>query len=276
MFADLLRHSCPSTVSASSRGDRRFTFGGCLALSLVLHVTALSVFTLFRTYTGHVPRKTVVIEIDLSRIEAANLGKSSSLPAPVSKSKAAAPPRPGPRTSAIRTARPFSGRASRGEPVALPPEPGPVKETETNTAEAGAGGSLSGTAPSASGSGVPGTQSGGRGEEGRHPSGGGKEPGQALADYSRTVRALIERHKEYPLAARKLGIHGTVVVCFSLNRHGELCGVSVAKSSGNTMLDNAGMRAVRNVGTFPPPPSHAVQGEALSFRIPITFALTTG
>jgi len=93
------------------------------------------------------------------------------------------------------------------------------------------------------------------------------------AGYLQHCRGLIERHKEYPVMARRGGIEGTVVVRGSLGRDGSLRQCSVTRTSGSDLLDNAALRAVRSVGRFPPVPPELL-GEELAFELPIIFKLS--
>ncbi len=93
------------------------------------------------------------------------------------------------------------------------------------------------------------------------------------AGYLQHCRGLIERHKEYPVMARRGGIEGTAVVRGTLSRDGSLRQCSVTRTSGSSLLDNAALRAVRSVGQFPPVPPELL-GDTLIFELPVTFRLT--
>lgn len=276
MFTLPQPHSCLTVITDADRHGKNLTFGGCLTISLLFHLAVCSVVFLLKANAVCAPRKTVVVEIDLSRIEAASPAKASSIPARISGSKASANRHSRLSPDPIRTARPLQEKTSQTKTDLPPIEAGPGKETETKTAEMNAGGAES--KRSGSGGGAEGKHSGSGGGEGNdRPAGNGQGARSALAEYSRAIRALIERNKEYPFAARRMGFQGSLILSFSVNRLGELRSVSLVKTSGNSMLDNAGLRAVRTAGRFPPPPRHAMSGaEEISFRIPITFALTGG
>jgi len=270
------QHLCLCAISAANHHEGSFSLGGYLTLSLLFHLAVCSALFVMKENSEQTSSKAAVVEIDLTCVEMAGRQTAPPSPVPSSKAKTASNTPSHLRNHLIRTVRPFPEQtvpASSDSPV---PEPEIQKDCEIKTVKVdgdesfpGAGSASHPPAAKAStlagvtGNGAPATGEGGEGKE-------------ALADYSRAVRALIERNKEYPFAARKMGAHGSVVVSFSLDRHGELRGVSLAKSSGNSLLDNAGILAVRNVGKFPPPPHQIISGEVLSFRIPITFALTTG
>ena len=104
------------------------------------------------------------------------------------------------------------------------------------------------------------------------PADGAEKLAGARAAYKATIAALIDRNKEYPLFARKAGQQGTCSVRCTMTCGGEILRVELVKSSGSGALDKAGIRAVQNVGKFPPPPTDGRCTE-VSFEVPITFRL---
>jgi TonB family protein len=89
--------------------------------------------------------------------------------------------------------------------------------------------------------------------------------------YQQQLKELIEKHKQYPLMARKGRQQGRVVIEFSINTTGTLVSAQVAQSSGQTLLDRAALKAVRAVAVFPEPPA-ALSGDS-RFQIAISFTL---
>ncbi len=85
--------------------------------------------------------------------------------------------------------------------------------------------------------------------------------GKSSRAYGAVVRGAVGRHKP-----RGVG-HGQVTVTFSIGPMGALRGVSVARSSGNSQLDQAALSAVRSAAPFPAPPSGAGQ----TYSLPIYF-----
>lgn len=276
-------------VTSVNRGKGRSAFAGPLALSLFIHLVAFSVCALLNAQAHRTPAKAAVIEIDLSAFDSGSGPQAAKVPVAVQQAPAKgsadlrgrivplrSPPRSAERIPLTNSVQPAPVAMSRQKPPVeiddalatndLPETDVAAMVTHTGTAKVGTGSGRKGM----------GNRDGNGGAENGRSSGGGHQAKTALADYGRTVRALIERHKNYPLAARKFGIRGSVVVSFSLNACGELQCLSLAKSSGSALLDNAGMHAVRDVGAFPPPPRHAMHGDAVSFRIPITFAIAAG
>lgn len=77
---------------------------------------------------------------------------------------------------------------------------------------------------------------------------------------------------DYPLAAKRRGIEGRVLVQAEVDEHGLPATVRLARSSGSEMLDNSALEAVKGWRFSP-----ARQGEhpvRTSVVIPITFQLT--
>ncbi len=95
---------------------------------------------------------------------------------------------------------------------------------------------------------------------------------KARMSYKAQIAALIDRNKEYPLFARKAGQQGTCSVRCTMICDGTIKRVELVKSSGSQVLDKAGLRAVSNVGKFPPPP-HDGGCTEVSFEVPISFHL---
>jgi len=68
---------------------------------------------------------------------------------------------------------------------------------------------------------------------------------KTLAEY---VRNEIERQKYYPDIARTKGIEGTVYINFYIGQDGTPGSISIAKSSGEKILDDAGIMTIRKIG----------------------------
>jgi len=69
----------------------------------------------------------------------------------------------------------------------------------------------------------------------------------ALAEH---VRKEIERYKYYPDLAKLKGLEGTVYINFYIGQDGTPSSISVARSSGSRILDNAGIKTIGMVGKF--------------------------
>ena len=89
------------------------------------------------------------------------------------------------------------------------------------------------------------------------------------ASWGASIRSRVERRKAYPSAAR--GASGTVTVRLSVNRSGQLVGVSVVKSSGNAALDQAAVKAVQANRKFPAAPKGLTES-SYTFNLPMRFS----
>lgn len=61
----------------------------------------------------------------------------------------------------------------------------------------------------------------------------------------------INRAKYYPEMARRQGVEGAPKVAFSILEDGKVSQVKIVESSGNEILDNAAMEAIRNSTPLP-------------------------
>lgn len=81
------------------------------------------------------------------------------------------------------------------------------------------------------------------------------------------LRRRIEGAKQYPLQARRLGMEGTVEVEFRIAWDGSAEAVTVVKSSGYPLLDEASVDAIKRAAPLP-----VVHGR---IRVPISYRLRT-
>jgi protein TonB len=100
----------------------------------------------------------------------------------------------------------------------------------------------------------------------------GSGGGAAEDTYLMMIRSKIEQHKIYPRQASLRQIQGTVVIHFIITLEGIIKGVDVVQSSGFTVLDQAGIKAVKDACPFPKPPVDFFQ-TAVSIEVPIVFEL---
>ena len=94
----------------------------------------------------------------------------------------------------------------------------------------------------------------GRASAGQQGSDGGG--GQAeIAQWQSQVQRKLARSLRYPRAAN--GERGEVVVRFTVAAQGGASGVSIVRSSGNVVLDQAAIETVGRASPFPPIPANA-------------------
>ncbi|MBB4200147.1 protein TonB [Rhodoblastus sphagnicola] len=103
------------------------------------------------------------------------------------------------------------------------------------------------------------------GARGPAPATGGAE----AQNWRGAVLAQLARHKQYPSSARDRDVTGTAVIAFTLSASGGVLGVSLARGSGSSALDQATLAMVRNAAPFPLAPA----GARLSFTTAVNYSL---
>ena len=88
-----------------------------------------------------------------------------------------------------------------------------------------------------------------------------------LAEWGASIRNRVERRKRYPSGTNA---SGTTVLRISVHRDGHLVAVSVVKSSGTRVLDQAAVNAVQRARFRAAPP--AIEGSTFQFNLPLAFA----
>lgn len=92
------------------------------------------------------------------------------------------------------------------------------------------------------------------------------------SNYTTALLKEIERHRRYPLRARRRGDEGEVLIEFTILEDGEVTGIQVASSSHSSSLDQAASKALEQLRQFKPIPQQ-LQRTSWDFRIPVRFAL---
>ena len=142
----------------------------------------------------------------------------------------------------------------------------PLRPEIAMAAEMGGGGESQSLAPRGNG------QAG----AGRPPGGGAANPAgddHALPQYLRLVRERIARYKKYPPLARKRELEGRVGIRFLLTAGGEVERIAISRSSGQEVLDQAALKAVRDGAPFPRPPADLL-AEPHPIELTIVFTLS--
>lgn len=118
-----------------------------------------------------------------------------------------------------------------------------------------------------------------------HPAAQDLHPAPPAAPFPAEPVAAVNRQdqdlarKEYQMAVwrridashpRADGASGTVLIRFQLTREGTISAASIARTSGNVLLDRIALRALRQAGPFPLPPAD-MPLIMLLFEIPIRF-----
>ncbi len=99
--------------------------------------------------------------------------------------------------------------------------------------------------------------------------------GPVLPGYIATLQAIIDREIEYPPLASRQRREGEVAVAFILHRSGRLLRLAIAPGGKSTFepFNREALRAVRRAADRFPPFPESLDGEDLTFRLPITFTL---
>ena len=117
--------------------------------------------------------------------------------------------------------------------------------------------------------GMPGAGGGTRGGAGGGSTGGsgggsGKGSAKSYFDY---IYAHIRKHLVYPQQARRMGMTGRTHYGFTIEKDGRVTNLSIEKSCGFAMLDEAGLKAIQAASPLPPPQDKA------HIVMPISFSL---
>ncbi|MYK91112.1 MAG: energy transducer TonB, partial [Synechococcus sp. SB0669_bin_8] len=92
--------------------------------------------------------------------------------------------------------------------------------------------------------------------------------------YGKAAHLWLNKHKRYPSRAQYRGDEGTVLVTFTVNRHGEVLEYSLERSSGNALLDKEALAAIRRAQPLPVFPEDLAEvKETITVRVPIQFQL---
>jgi len=71
-----------------------------------------------------------------------------------------------------------------------------------------------------------------------------------------TLSKKIQAQAIYPTVAALAGKQGIVVTGVTLRRNGELVSARVLRTSGNQLIDDSVIDAIRRAAPFPPPPAN--------------------
>ena len=93
-----------------------------------------------------------------------------------------------------------------------------------------------------------------------------------LTNYLKSVRAIIDKHRNYPILARKTGVEGVTLLMFVLNKNGKVSNVKILKTSGFKILDKSAVRAVKSSEPFPEIPKK-LHKNVLKIRLNMVFKL---
>lgn len=92
------------------------------------------------------------------------------------------------------------------------------------------------------------------------------------ARYLYELKKLLERRKNYPLMARRMGHTGTVMMRFTLNADGSVADSEVVKKSDYETLNQAAVALVQSINGLKPFPQD-IQKSHWSITVPIEYSL---
>ncbi|MBS7789503.1 energy transducer TonB, partial [Roseococcus sp. SDR] len=95
---------------------------------------------------------------------------------------------------------------------------------------------------------------------------------QPPANYVGRLLAALDRHKEYPSAARYRRAEGVTLLRFAMRRDGTVAAFRIERSSGHEDLDAAVLRMIERASPLPPPPPE-LPGDPVELVVPVRFSL---
>jgi periplasmic protein TonB len=90
--------------------------------------------------------------------------------------------------------------------------------------------------------------------------------------YIGLLLAALDRHKEYPAAARWRRAEGIALLHFSLRRDGSVASWRLERSTGQADLDAAVEQMIRRASPLPAPPED-LPGDPVELVVPVRFSL---
>ncbi|MDR0759330.1 MAG: TonB family protein [Treponema sp.] len=90
---------------------------------------------------------------------------------------------------------------------------------------------------------------------------------EALLAY---IKEFINQNLVYPPMARRRNIQGIVSVYFDIEKNGQFVSVSVSRSSGSSILDNAAVSLIKKI----PPLENLALNRTLALNVNIAYELT--
>lgn len=89
-------------------------------------------------------------------------------------------------------------------------------------------------------------------------------------EYLLKLRALIEKHKEYPKRAKRLKQQGKVIVIFEINKNGYIKSINLKSKSQYKRLNNAALDILKKIARFEPIPKE-LNKTNWAIEIPISY-----
>lgn len=228
---------------------RHWAMAGGLALAAHGGAAALVLSIMTRAPETPIPDPVVLVELPADADPVA-----SEAPQP-QQSAPASPPTTAPRIEAPQVQTPLPS-----SPVVLPPPSEAVRQVQPLSAPALASASSVATqTPRATSAATVGND---------------PKAKQQQVDYLSLVSAHLNRKKHYPSEAKKARQQGIVTVRFTVDRDGNVSGVSIKRSSGHDILDRATLDLLARVAPLPRMPK-SITRDSIIVSLPIDYSLRT-
>ena len=82
------------------------------------------------------------------------------------------------------------------------------------------------------------------------------------------IKEIVEKKIRYPMIARKMGWQGKVVVCFIVEKNGEVKDLQIVESSGYAQLDKNAIETIKQAVPLPSPPVR------VKLVLPVTYKIS--
>ncbi|MBO6519754.1 MAG: energy transducer TonB [Rhodospirillales bacterium] len=211
-------------------------------------VPPLEVAAIDPSVDGTVP----VTEVE-PRAETAQVPRKPQPPREVEPAR----PEPSPEVSTERTVEPRPEQEVAARTATQPREETAAEPSNEPRSAAGSGGNS-------------GTEKFANTGSGSTASAGGM-PGSAKGYFAR-LQAWLERHKEYPVSARRRRREGMAVLNFTMSSDGEVLAARILRGTGVAALDEEVMRMIRRAAPLPAFPDDFDQSR-LTLSVPVRFQL---
>ncbi len=93
-----------------------------------------------------------------------------------------------------------------------------------------------------------------------------------LQSYLSLVAAKLERHKRYPISARRRSLSGRVVLQFTIGADGQVSEPQIVASEGHAVFRTASLRTLKRVKAMPPFPTE-LERQLLQVTVPMVYTL---
>ncbi len=239
--------------------------------SVVVHCLAIGIFSVFLGGVLEQQKQTVyTIDLDMSSSLSSGSGHAggggSAFPEPLKAEEVAA------KTAAVQHETPsfpdpYASEVSR--PATVSNDSAAAAAERPRYGDGGSGGGTGGGEGSGSGTGTGSGQGYGEGSGSGQGSGNSGASGTGSSPFDVDgFWAALNSNKQYPYMAVRRGIQGTVTLAIALDGDGNLMHVSVASSSGNSMLDEAAIQAAQASCPYP-----NASGQPVSINTTVVFRL---